>query len=144
MTDQLANAKLRLDRPVEAVARLTISRPEARNALDHDVLGAIAEAMPALDHGIETRCVILSGEALFAALAGAVLLSEFLTPIGWTGCALILAAILLVELGPLLERWGVRFDPKQAVGDLDLGLTVSMQPGQAPSRHIGILGLGPA
>ncbi len=62
MTDQLANAKLRLDRPVEAVARLTISRPEARNALDHDVLGAIAEAMPALDDGIETRCVILTGE----------------------------------------------------------------------------------
>ena len=54
--------KVALDRPADAVARLTISRPEARNALDHDVLGAIAEAMPTLDDGIETRCVILTGE----------------------------------------------------------------------------------
>jgi len=62
MTEELAAGKVRLDRPAEAVARLTISRPEARNALDHDVLGAIAEAMPGLDDGIETRCVILTGE----------------------------------------------------------------------------------
>lgn len=55
-------SKLRLDRPADAVARLTISRPEARNALDHEVLGAIAAAMPRLDDGIETRCVILTGE----------------------------------------------------------------------------------
>ncbi len=54
--------KLRIDRPADAVARLTITRPEARNALDHDVLGAIADAMPGLDDGIETRCVILTGE----------------------------------------------------------------------------------
>jgi enoyl-CoA hydratase/carnithine racemase len=58
----LNNSKLRVDRPADAVARLTITRPEARNALDHDVLGAIAEAMPKLDDGIETRCVILTGE----------------------------------------------------------------------------------
>jgi enoyl-CoA hydratase/carnithine racemase len=58
----LAGEKVRLDFPAEAVARLTISRPEARNALDHDVLGAIAEAMPRLDDGIETRCVVLTGE----------------------------------------------------------------------------------
>jgi enoyl-CoA hydratase/carnithine racemase len=55
-------AKLKLDHPAEAVARLTISRPDARNALDHEVLGAIAEAMPELDRGIEVRCVILTGE----------------------------------------------------------------------------------
>ncbi len=62
MTEALAGGKLRLDEPAEAVARLTISRPESRNALDHDVLGAIAEAMPALDRGIEVRCVVLTGE----------------------------------------------------------------------------------
>lgn len=62
MVEELANGKVRLDRPAEAVARLTISRPEARNALDHDVLGAISEAMPRLDEGIGTRCVILTGE----------------------------------------------------------------------------------
>lgn len=62
MAEDLAGGKLKLDFPAESVARLTISRPEARNALDHDVLGAIAEAMPGLDRGIELRCVILTGE----------------------------------------------------------------------------------
>ena len=61
-SEELAGGKVRLDRPADAVARLTITRPDARNALDHDVLGAIAEAMPGLDDGIETRCVILTGE----------------------------------------------------------------------------------
>ena len=61
-SEELASGKVRLDRPADAVARLTITRPDARNALDHDVLGAIAEAMPGLDDGIETRCVILTGE----------------------------------------------------------------------------------
>jgi enoyl-CoA hydratase/carnithine racemase len=50
-----------IDRPAEAVARLTISNPDKRNALDHPILDAIAEAMPALDDGIETRCVIITG-----------------------------------------------------------------------------------
>jgi enoyl-CoA hydratase/carnithine racemase len=53
--------KLVLDHPAEAVARLTISRPEARNALDHEVLDGIAEAMPTLDRGIEVRCVVITG-----------------------------------------------------------------------------------
>lgn len=43
--------------------------------------------------------------------------------------------------GPLLAAWGVAFDPTVAVGDLDYGITVSMQPGDPPTRHIGILGL---
>ena len=55
-------AKLSIDYPADAVARLTISRPEARNALDHDVLDAIAEAMPDLDREIEVRCVVLTGK----------------------------------------------------------------------------------
>ena len=62
MAEELAGGKVRLDEPAEAVARLTITRPEARNALDHDVLGAIAEAMPKLDRDIEVRCVVLTGE----------------------------------------------------------------------------------
>jgi enoyl-CoA hydratase/carnithine racemase len=59
--EQLASGKLLLDEPAEAVARLTLSRPEARNALDHELLDAIAESMPSLDRGIELRCVILTG-----------------------------------------------------------------------------------
>jgi enoyl-CoA hydratase/carnithine racemase len=57
----LAGGKLALDRPAEAVARLTISNPERRNALDHEILDAIAEALPRLDRGIETRCVLITG-----------------------------------------------------------------------------------
>jgi enoyl-CoA hydratase/carnithine racemase len=50
-----------VDRPAEAVARLTISNPEKRNALDHAVLDAIAEALAELAEGIETRCVLVTG-----------------------------------------------------------------------------------
>jgi enoyl-CoA hydratase/carnithine racemase len=59
--EQLASGKLILDRPAEAVARLTIDNPERRNALDHEILDALAEALPQLDHGIETRCVLITG-----------------------------------------------------------------------------------
>jgi enoyl-CoA hydratase/carnithine racemase len=59
--ERLAGGKLLLDRPAEAVARLTISNPERRNALDHEILDAIAEVLPQLDRGIETRCVVLTG-----------------------------------------------------------------------------------
>jgi enoyl-CoA hydratase/carnithine racemase len=58
----MANGKVTVDRPADAVARLTISNPEKRNALDHAILDAIAEQMPALANGIETRCVIITGE----------------------------------------------------------------------------------
>jgi len=59
--ERLAGGKLVLDRPAEAVARLRIDNPERRNALDHEILDAIAEAMPQLNRGIETRCVLITG-----------------------------------------------------------------------------------
>ena len=59
--EQLAGGKLLLDRPAEAVARLRIANPERRNALDHEILGAIAAALPRLDDGIATRCVLITG-----------------------------------------------------------------------------------
>jgi enoyl-CoA hydratase/carnithine racemase len=61
VNEQLAGGKLELDRPAEAVARLRISNPERRNALDHEILDAIAEVLPQLDRGIETRCILLTG-----------------------------------------------------------------------------------
>lgn len=61
MNEQLAGGKLLLDRPAEAVARLRISNPERRNALDHEILDALAETLPRLDRGIETRCVLITG-----------------------------------------------------------------------------------
>jgi len=59
--EQLAGGKLLLDQPAEAVTRLTISNPERRNALDHEILDAIAEVLPQLHRGIENRCVLITG-----------------------------------------------------------------------------------
>jgi enoyl-CoA hydratase/carnithine racemase len=61
MEERLAGGKLLLDSPAEAVARLTISNPERRNALDHEILDALAEILPQLNKGIETRCVLITG-----------------------------------------------------------------------------------
>lgn len=44
--------------------------------------------------------VILSTEAVFAALAGMVMLGERLPPLGWVGAAVILAAVIVVQIGP--------------------------------------------
>ncbi|MGX5665027.1 DMT family transporter [Rhizobium daejeonense] len=48
--------------------------------------------------------IFLSAEALFGALLGAIILSETLPTVGYLGCALIFAAILMVELVPELTR----------------------------------------
>ena len=61
MTTELAGGKLLLDEPAEAVARLTLNRPDSRNALDHELLDGIAAAMPDLDRGIDVRCVVITG-----------------------------------------------------------------------------------
>lgn len=61
MEERFASGKLVLDRPADAVARLRIDNPERRNALDHEILDAIAEVLPQLDNGIETRCVLITG-----------------------------------------------------------------------------------
>jgi enoyl-CoA hydratase/carnithine racemase len=61
MAEELAGGKLLLDEPAESVARLTLNRPDSRNALDHETLNGLADAMPTLDRGIEIRCVVLTG-----------------------------------------------------------------------------------
>jgi drug/metabolite transporter (DMT)-like permease len=48
--------------------------------------------------------ILVSMEGLFAALFGALLLGERLPPIGWMGAGLLIAAALLVQLGPSLRR----------------------------------------
>jgi len=63
VTERLADGKLILDSPAEAVVRIRISNPERRNALDHEILDALAETLPRLDRGIETRCVLITGAA---------------------------------------------------------------------------------
>ena len=53
-----AGGRLRLDEPAAGVARLTISNPGKRGALDRAILDGFAQTMPALD----ARCVIITGE----------------------------------------------------------------------------------
>ena len=48
---------LEVDTPAPRVARLTISNPAKRNALDRPILDALAETLPRLD----ARCVLLTG-----------------------------------------------------------------------------------
>ncbi len=47
------------------------------------------------------------------------------------------------DLGPLLEAWGVQYNPEQVVLDARLGMSVSRGQGQLPARHIGWLELEP-
>jgi enoyl-CoA hydratase/carnithine racemase len=54
---ELADGKLLIDEPAEAVARLTISNPSKRNALDHPILDALTQALL----GLDARCVLLTG-----------------------------------------------------------------------------------
>jgi enoyl-CoA hydratase/carnithine racemase len=61
MSERLAGGKLLLDSPAEAVVRIRISNPERRNALDHEILDALAETLPRLEQGIDTRCVLITG-----------------------------------------------------------------------------------
>jgi enoyl-CoA hydratase/carnithine racemase len=49
--------KLRLDEPAAGVARLTISNPERRGALDHEILDALAGHSRSLD----ARCLVIRG-----------------------------------------------------------------------------------
>ena len=55
---ELASGKLLLDEPADWVARLRISNPQRRGALDHELLDALADAVGRLD----ARCLVLTGE----------------------------------------------------------------------------------
>lgn len=48
--------------------------------------------------------LIMSLESVFAAISGAALLGERLPPVALAGCALILAGIIAVEIGPAIAR----------------------------------------
>jgi enoyl-CoA hydratase/carnithine racemase len=53
------SGRLLLDEPAPGVARLTISNPGKRGALDHAILDSFVRTMPQLD----ARCVIVTGES---------------------------------------------------------------------------------
>jgi enoyl-CoA hydratase/carnithine racemase len=59
---ELADGKLLIDEPAENVARLTISNPAKRNALDHPILDAITASLSELGSAASsTRCLVLTG-----------------------------------------------------------------------------------
>jgi enoyl-CoA hydratase/carnithine racemase len=59
---ELADGKLIVDEPAPGVARLTISNPAKRNALDHPILDAITATVGELgEPGASARCVIVTG-----------------------------------------------------------------------------------
>ena len=61
---ELADGRLRLDEPAPDVARLTIANPAKRNALDQEILDAIASAV----RGLDARCIVLTGsDGMFSA-----------------------------------------------------------------------------
>jgi enoyl-CoA hydratase/carnithine racemase len=64
LSSNSSSGRLLIDEPAPHVARLTISNPGKRGALDHDILDAFAATMPEL----EARCVIITGqERIFSA-----------------------------------------------------------------------------
>jgi len=48
------------------------------------------------------------------------------------------------HLDKLLGAWGVDFDPRQVVADSRYAMSVSVREGEAPVRHLGVLGLDAA
>jgi drug/metabolite transporter (DMT)-like permease len=71
------------------------------------ISGGIAytlQAVAQLHTPASDAAIILSGEGLFAAIAGALMLGETLGWLQISGCILIMLAIFLVEVGGLLKN----------------------------------------
>jgi enoyl-CoA hydratase/carnithine racemase len=66
---ELAGGKLLLDEPVSGVARLAISNPAKRNALDHPILDAITATLSELASAeSQVRCLLVTGtDGMFSA-----------------------------------------------------------------------------
>jgi enoyl-CoA hydratase/carnithine racemase len=61
-SEELAGGKLLIDWPAATVARLTISNPAKRNALDHPILDAISATLTRLaEPSSQARCVVVTG-----------------------------------------------------------------------------------
>ncbi len=57
-SEDSTGGRLLLDEPAPGVARLTISNPGKRGALDHAILDGFASTLP----GLDARCVVITGE----------------------------------------------------------------------------------
>ena len=54
----MASGKLLVDEPADGVARIRISNPARRGALDHEILDALAEEV----RGQDAHCLLLTGD----------------------------------------------------------------------------------
>jgi drug/metabolite transporter (DMT)-like permease len=61
--------------------------------------------------------IVMTMEAPFAALFGALMLGERLDAAGWFGCGLMLVSFLLVQLAPLFRRRPLANRPLRLLGD---------------------------
>ena len=80
-----------------------------------DELGLV-QRQHAFGVGAPEAALIMSLEAVFAALAGAALLSEQFTPAAVLGCVLILLSVALVEVGPIMKIHGMARALKNLLG----------------------------
>jgi len=71
MTSSSAFSTLKIEHRPQGVTVLIISRPEALNALNSQVLRELKMALGALSHEPETRVVVLTGEGAKSFVAGA-------------------------------------------------------------------------
>jgi hypothetical protein len=58
--------------------------------------------------------LIMCLESVFAAITGAILLHEHLTPLAMAGCGLILLGVIIVEVGPGLVKRYTSYEKKRA------------------------------
>lgn len=91
--------------PVPTAAKVWNAAPEIlyaaliAGALAFTIMAFCQQYTKPADAGI-----LLSSEALFAALGGAILLNERLSTVGYLGCALLMAAIAIVSLAPMVKQ----------------------------------------
>ncbi len=77
-------------------------------ALFSTAIGFTLQAMGQQHVPPANAAIILSGESLFAALGGAIILGERLVPLGYLGAAFLFTAIVLVETIPALNDKSTR------------------------------------
>ncbi|MGL4404601.1 MAG: DMT family transporter, partial [Notoacmeibacter sp.] len=93
--------------PTETFDPLAIALASPEILYGGIISGGLAFTLQILGQRFTTSAaaaLILSTEALFAALFGAILLGDRLGPLAWIGALMILAAILVVELTPLILK----------------------------------------
>ncbi|HQY07992.1 MAG TPA: DMT family transporter [Burkholderiaceae bacterium] len=86
---------------VSAAALGAAARDIAYTGIVSVGIGFTAQVIGQRNTAAADAAIILSSETVFAALFGYALMGDRLNALGWSGCALILACILLVQLLPM-------------------------------------------